>query len=180
MNHPNGEIIRRDLSTTMLPLITDDWDATRIESSRLSPAHRSYLSVSDALIEELQAADTIVIGAPMYNFAISSPLKGWIDQIVRIGKTVSYGPHGPQGLLENKNVVVITARGGSYEKGTPREKWDFQELYLRHIFGFLGLTDVTLIHAENQMREEAGGLSVASALEQIGRLAARQSHQVAY
>src|SRR5580704_12705595 len=101
-NHPNGEIIRRDLSTTMLPLITDDWDATRIESSRLSPAHRSYLSVSDALIEELQAADTIVIGAPMYNFAISSLLKAWIDQVVRIGKTVAYGPHGPQGLLGNK------------------------------------------------------------------------------
>jgi FMN-dependent NADH-azoreductase len=178
-NHPNGEVIRRDLSTTMLPLITDDWGATQIEPSKLGPAHRKYLSASDALIEEIQEADTIVIGAPMYNFAISSLLKGWIDQIVRVGKTISYGPHGPQGLLKNKKVVVMTARGGAYEKGTPREKFDFQEPYLRHILGFIGLTDVTFIHAENQRREGAG-LSFAAAVEQIGRLAAQQSYQVAY
>src|ERR1700724_280424 len=83
---PAGEVIRRDLSTTMLPLITDDWGATQIEPSKLGPAHRKYLSASDALIEEIQEADTIVIGAPMYNFAISALLKGWIDQIVRVGK----------------------------------------------------------------------------------------------
>jgi FMN-dependent NADH-azoreductase len=126
MNHPTGEVMHRDLSTTTLPLITDDWNATQIEPSKLSPAHRNYLSASDALIEEVQAADTIVIGAPMYNFAIPSLLKTWIDQIVRVGKTVAYGPHGPQGLLGNKRVFVITARGGAYEKGTPREKFDFQ------------------------------------------------------
>src|SRR6266481_450086 len=68
--HPIGEVIRRDLSTTTFPLITDDWNATHIDPSKLSPAQRSYLSTSDALIEEVQAADIIVIGAPMYNFAI--------------------------------------------------------------------------------------------------------------
>jgi len=159
-----------------LPLITDDWDATRIESSRLSPAQRKYLSASEALIEEIKAADTIVIGAPMYNFAVSSLLKGWIDQIVRMGKTFSYDTNGPQGLLENKMVIVITARGGAYEKGTPREKYDFQEPWLRHILGFIGLTDVTFIHAENQMGEGAG-LSFAAAVEEIGRLAVQQSYQ---
>src|SRR5260370_26036339 len=87
--HPDGEVIQRDLSTTVLPLITDDWGATQLEDSKLTPAHRSYLSTSDELIEELQAADTVVIGAPMYNFSISSLLKAWIDQIVRIGKTVA-------------------------------------------------------------------------------------------
>src|ERR1700681_4739456 len=148
-NHPAGEVIERDLSTTMLPLITDDWSATQIEPSKLSSARRNYLSVSDRLIEELQVADTIVIGAPMYNFAIPSLLKAWIDQIVRVGKTVAYGPSGRQGLLGNKRVFVITARGGAYEKGTPSEKFDFQELYLRQIFGFMGITDVTFIHAEN-------------------------------
>jgi FMN-dependent NADH-azoreductase len=177
-NHPDGEIMRRDLSTTTLPLITDDWYATGIETSRLSPAQREYLSASDALIEEIQAADTIVIGAPMYNFAISSLLKGWIDQIVRIGKTLSYGAHGLQGLLENKKVIVITARAGAYQKGTPAEKFDFQEPYLRHILGFIGLTDVKFIHAENQKGEGAGP-SFAAAVEQIGRMAAYQTHQVA-
>src|ERR1700682_2646920 len=129
---PTGEIIRRDLSTTMLPLITDDWNATQIEPSKLNPSQRSYLSTSDALIEEVQAADVIVIGVPMYNFAIPSLLKAWIDQIVRVGKTVAYGPQGPKGLIENKKVVVITARGGSYRKDGPTSKFDFQEPYLRH------------------------------------------------
>jgi len=154
-NHPDGEVVRRDLSATALPLITDDWSATQLEDSKLTPAQRSYLSTSDALIEELAAADTVVIGAPMYNFSIPSSLKAWIDHVVRIGKTVGYGPNGPQGLLTRKKVVVITSRGGAYEKGTAREAFDFQEPYLRHILGFIGLTDVTFIHVENQAREEA-------------------------
>src|SRR6202049_5121015 len=98
-SHPDGEVIHRDLSTTTLPLITDDWSATQIEPSRLSSAQRNYLSASDGLIDELQVADTIVIGAPMYNFAIPSVLKAWIDQIVRVGKTIAYGPSGRQGFL---------------------------------------------------------------------------------
>ena len=107
----------------------------------------------------------------MYNFAIPSLLKAWIDQVVRVGKTVTYGSHGPEGLLGNKKVVVITARGGAYEKDTPRVKFDFQEPYLRHIFGFVGLTDVTFIHAENQLRDGAGP-SLEAAAERIGHLAA--------
>ena len=169
--HPTGDIILRDLSTTPLPLITDDWNATHIDPSALSPSQRNYLATSDALIEEVLAADIIVIGVPMYNFAIPSVLKAWIDQVVRVGKTVTYGSHGPEGLLGNRKVIVITSRGGAYEKGTPREKFDFQEPYLRHIFGFVGLNDVTFIHAENQLREGAGP-SLAAATEQIGRVAA--------
>src|SRR5271156_599442 len=114
-NYPDGEVTYRDLSVTQFPPITDDWSATQLETSKLSPAQRSYLSTSDQLIEELRAADTIVIGAPMYNFSISSPLKAWVDQIVRIGKTFGYSPNGPRGLLEMKKVIVITARGGAYE-----------------------------------------------------------------
>ena len=169
--HPTGELIQRDLSTTTLPLITDDWRATQLDPSKLSPSERGYLSTSDALIEEVQAADIIVIGVPMYNFSIPALLKAWIDQIVRIGKTVSYGSDGPHGLLGNRKVVVITARGGAYEKGTPREKLDFQEPYLRHILGFVGLTDVTFIHAENQASDGAGP-SLATAAEQIAHLVA--------
>lgn len=132
-SHPDGEVIQRDLSATALPLITDDWGATYLEDSQLTLAQRSYLSTSDQLIQELAAADTVVIGAPMYNFTIPSSLKAWIDQVVRLGKTVGYGPNGPQGLLGRKKVVVITSRGSAYEKGTAREAFDFQEPYLRHI-----------------------------------------------
>src|SRR5712672_2008986 len=110
-NTPDGVVIYRDLAATQFPPITDDWSATLLEPSKLSPGQRSYLSTSDQLIDELRAADTIVIGAPMYNFSISSPLKAWIDQIVRIGKTFGYGPDGPRGLLQMKKVIVITARG---------------------------------------------------------------------
>jgi FMN-dependent NADH-azoreductase len=154
-NHPGGEVIHRDLSAMQIPPITDDWGATRLDASERTPAQREYLSTSDQLIEELRSADTIIIGAPMYNFSISSSLKAWIDQIVRIGKTLGYGPGGPRGLLEAKEVMVITARGGGYEKGTPTEAFDFQEPYLRHVLGFIGLTNVTFIHAENQLREQA-------------------------
>lgn len=178
-NYPTGEVTQRDLATTVLPHITDDWSATHLESSQLTSAQRNYLSTSDRLIEELQAADTIVIGAPMYNFAIPSSLKAWIDQIVRMGKTFGYGPGGARGLLGDKKVIVVTARGGAYPKGTPGEKFDFQEPYLRHIFGFIGLTDVTFIHAENQGREGAAP-SLAAAADEIGRLAAEQSQQLAY
>ena len=178
-NHPAGEVVQRDLATTVLPHITDDWAGAHLDPSQLTPAQRSYLATSDQLIEELQAAETIVIGAPMYNFAIPSSLKAWIDQIVRMGKTIGYGASGARGLLANKRVIVVTARGGAYGKGTPAEKFDFQEPYLRHIFGFIGLTDVTFIHAENQSREEAGP-RLAAAAEEIGRLAVEQSQQVAY
>ncbi len=177
-NHLDGEVVQRDLATTLLPHITDDWGGTYLEASQMTPAHRSYLVTSDQLIAEVQAADTIVIGAPMYNFAIPSSLKAWIDQVVRVGKTVSYGASGPRGLLEDKKVVVITSRGGAYSKGTPGEKFDFQEPYLRHIFGFIGITDVTFIHAENQSRAEAAP-SLAAAAAEIGRLIAAQLHQVA-
>jgi FMN-dependent NADH-azoreductase len=173
-NNPDGDVIHRDLSAIQIPPITDDWSATQLEASKLSPGQRSYLSTSDQLIDELLAADTIVIGAPMYNFSISSPLKAWIDQIVRIGKTIGYGPNGPRGLLEMKKVIVITARGGAYEKGTAREAFDFQEPYLRHILGFIGLTDVTFIHAENQSRDQAAA-SLESAVERITGLLADQN-----
>jgi FMN-dependent NADH-azoreductase len=178
-NHPTGEVVQRDLAKIVLPHITDDWSGAHLDPSQLTPAQRSYLATSDQLIDELQAADTIVIGAPMYNFAIPSSLKAWIDQIVRMGKTISYGASGARGLLANKRVIVVTARGGAYGKGSPAEKFDFQEPYLRHIFGFIGLTDVTFIHAENQSREEAGP-RLAAAAEEIGRLAVEQSQEVAY
>jgi len=177
-NHPDGEVIYRDLLATKLPPITDDWSAAHLEASKLSPAQRSYLSTSDELIEELRASDTIVIGAPMYNFSIPPSLKAWIDQVVRIGKTFSYGPNGRRGLLEMKKVIVVTARGGAYQKGTATEAFDFQELYLRHMLGFIGLTDVTFIHAENQIGEQAAA-SFEAAVEGIAGLLADRNTQAA-
>jgi FMN-dependent NADH-azoreductase len=88
--HPDGQVTERDLASTHLPLITDEWvQAVHSDPATLTTEQRKALAVSDALISELVEADTIVFGAPMYNFAITAPLKAWIDQIVRVGKTVS-------------------------------------------------------------------------------------------
>ena len=176
-NQPKGDVIHRDLSATTLLPITDDWNAVFVEESKQTQAQRAYLSTSDQLIRELQAAGVIVIGAPMYNFMIPSSLKAWIDQIVRLGKTFGYGPNGSHGLLAKKKVVVITARGGAYEKGTASEKFDFQEPYLKHVLGFIGLRDVTFIHAENQAKAEAAA-SFAAAAERIAGIIAEPRQEL--
>jgi FMN-dependent NADH-azoreductase len=152
---PKGEVIERDLATTHLPLITDEWTlAAYPNPASLSTSQKHVLALSNPLVEELLAADTIVMGAPMHNFAISALLKGWIDQVVRVGRTVLFNLNGPQGLLTGKKAVVITSRGGSYRASTPTAQYDQQEPYLRHILAFVGLTDATFIHAETQKTGE--------------------------
>jgi len=176
--NPDGEVIERDLARTSLPPITDEWVmAIHADPASQRTTHKQVLAVSDRLVDELLQADVIVIGAPMYNFAIASTLKGWIDQVVRVGKTVLFGPAGPKGLLQNKKVFVITSRGGSYRPGAPTERFDFQEPYLRHILAFIGLTDVTFIHAENQKPGDLAAPARAAALVEI-QLAASQSSAV--
>jgi FMN-dependent NADH-azoreductase len=168
--NPAGQVIERDLAATPLPLITDEWAlAVHSDPATLTPAQRETLSVSDALIEELLVADTIVVGTPMYNFTISAPLKAWIDQIVRVGRAVVWGQQGPEGVLKGKKVVVLTSRGGAYRPGTPIVQFDYQEQCLRHLLGFIGLTDVTFIHAENQ---KPGDLAESARAMEQAQLAA--------
>jgi FMN-dependent NADH-azoreductase len=178
--NPEGEAIERDLAQTTLPHITDEWMlAAHSDPATLTPEQRKTLSVSDELVDELFAADTIVIGAPMYNLTVSAPLKAWIDQIVRAGRTVLWSASGAEGVLKGKKVFVLTSRGGSFRPGTPTAQYDHQEPYLRHILGFVGLTDVTFIHAENQKPGELAETSRSAAMEQLqvaaaGRSAAEQ------
>lgn len=178
--HPEGQVVERDLSATAIPQIKDEWvQAIHSDPAHLSPEQKKVLALSDTLVEELVEADTIVIGAPMYNFAISAPLKAWIDQVVRVGKTVLFAANGPQGILKNKKVFVITSRGGAYRPGTPTESFDYQEPYLRHILAFIGLTDVNFIHAENQKPGPQSELARAAAVAEIQRLAVDQEHSAA-
>jgi FMN-dependent NADH-azoreductase len=178
LKHRDGQVMEPDLSTTVLPVTSDEWiEAAHSDPSQWTPAHKQALSSSDTLVAELAAADIVVIGAPMYNFSIPFPLKAWIDQIVRSNKTFTYGPGGAKGLLAGKKVVIITARAGAYGPGNPARKADFQEPYLRFIFEFIGLTDVTFIHAENQGRPGAD-LSLASAAARIVEVATAANPQV--
>jgi FMN-dependent NADH-azoreductase len=113
-NHFSGEVMQRDLAIAVLPHITDDGGGTDFEPSQLTLVQRNYLSTSGHLIEELQAADMVVMGASMYNFAIPSFLKVWIDQTVRKGKTLGYGPSGGGGLLGQKAVMSSRRGAGSW------------------------------------------------------------------
>jgi len=129
------------------------------------------VGLADHLIEEVEAADAIVIAAPMYNFTIPSTLKAWIDHIARAGRTFRYTEKGPEGHLKDKKVYVVASRGGLYAHNGPAAALDFQEPYLRGVFGFLGLTDVEFVYVEGlSMGEEAAAKGLASAHAQVARI----------
>lgn len=170
--NPSGQVITRDPALLQAAPIGDEWvTAAMREPAQRTPVEREALALSDELIGELVEADLVTIGAPMYNFSIAPALKTWIDQIVRPGRTVAYSPEGSKGLLKGKKVVVLTARGGAYSQGNPRAAFDFQEPYLRAIFGFIGLTEVTFIHAENQQRRDEAERTRLAAIEKITQFA---------
>ena len=112
-----------------------------------TPANLEAIKHSDEAIQELMDADIIVIGAPLYNFSIHSALKAWIDHIVRAGITFKYDESGVHGLINQKKVYIAFSAGGIYSEG-PWKPFDFVEPYLRHILGFIGLTDITIFRVE--------------------------------
>jgi FMN-dependent NADH-azoreductase len=144
--NPLARVVRRDLGESPIPHLTTE-TLNGVRGTPVSPAEREARALSDALIAEVRAADTVVIGAPMYNFGVSTALRAWFDHILRAGETFSYSSDGPRGLLGGKRVIVVESRGGLYSEG-PAAAIDFQEPYLRHLLAFVGLTDVTFIHAE--------------------------------
>jgi FMN-dependent NADH-azoreductase len=129
-----------------------------------TPAQSARVALDDALIAEVQAADVIVVGVPMYNFGVPAALKNWIDAISRAGVTFRYTANGPEGLLKGKKVYVALTRGGKY-RNTPS---DTQVPYLKMVFNFLGLTDVHFVYAEGlALGPDAEQSAIASAYEQI-------------
>ncbi|MDB5791104.1 MAG: FMN-dependent NADH-azoreductase [Massilia sp.] len=146
--HPNGRIVERDLAVAEVPHLTEQTiGAFFTPADQRSAEQLDAVRLSDELVAELVAADVIVIGAPMYNFSVSSALKAWIDHIARAGVTFKYTETGPVGQLTGKKVIVFTSRGGVYSEG-PAKSMDFHETYLRGVLGFVGLTDVTFVHTE--------------------------------
>jgi len=137
-------MITRDL-TEGLPLLDAAWlgaNFTPVEER--TDADSKTLALSDSLIDEIKQADTLVIGAPVYNFSVPAVLKAWIDQICRVGVTFKYTPDGPVGLLSGKRVIIVIASGG-----TPvGSDIDYASGYLKHIMGFIGIKDVSIIAAD--------------------------------
>ncbi|MCM3563092.1 FMN-dependent NADH-azoreductase [Hydrogenophaga intermedia] len=161
--HPEGRVIVRDLAENPLPHL----DLARVgaystPAERRTPEQQVLVAQSDELITELQGADVVALGLPLYNFGVPSTLKAYFDHVARAGVTFRYTASGPEGLVKGKQVIVFAARGGLYQ-GLPH---DTQTPFVRNFLGFLGMTDVRFVHAEGlAMGDEprAKGLQAAEA-----------------
>lgn len=157
-------IIQRDLAVA-IPTIDADWLAANwTKEEERSDEQRAALALSDSLIEEIKAADTLVIGTPIYNFGIPANLKAWIDQIARAGITFRYTEAGPEGLLTGKRAIIAIASGGT-QVGSDV---DFASGYLRHVLGFIGITNVQVVAADQLMIDaDASHAKANAALEDL-------------
>ncbi len=155
--HPEGKVVERDLSAIELPPITAEWVAAAYtpEEAR-TEKQKDLLGLSDSLFADLRDGDEFVFGVPMHNFSIPSTLKLWIDQVMRAGKTFSYGANGPKGLLTGKKATLLIATGGVYGQGSAFASLNFVEPYLRTLFGFMGITELTIISAEGTAQLRSG------------------------
>lgn len=141
----NDQLVTRDLATEPVPHLTAErFTAFLTPESERTPEQKAVVAYSDGLIDELRAADVIVLGLPMYNFGVPSTLKAYFDHIARAGVTFQYTNEGPKGLLTGKKVYVLATRGGSYQ-GTPA---DVQTGYVRLFLNFISITDVEFVYAE--------------------------------
>ena len=163
------EVVTRDLAASPPPLITAAWAQARvIPAEDRSPADNAALALSNTLVAELKAAETLVIGLPIYNFSVPASLKAWLDLVARVGETFRYTAEGPQGLLEGKRAIVAVASGGT----RVGSDIDFATGYLRHMLGFMGITDVEFIAADAMAIEPEETLAAAHAQIETMRAAA--------
>ena len=167
VQHLNPDhIIRRDLASP-LPLLTEDWiGANFTPEDQRDDTQRQHLSLSDELVAELQKADTIVIGLPIYNFSVPAAFKAWIDLVARAGLTFSYTENGPKGLLEGKRAILAVASGGT----AVGSEIDFATDYVRHVLGFIGIQDVQIVAADAMATDAEATLALAH--DAINELAA--------
>jgi FMN-dependent NADH-azoreductase len=175
--HPNGTVIARDFARDPIPHITADrFQAFLAKPEERTPAQRDVADFSDALIAELEAADVIVLGLPMYNFGVPSTLKAYFDHVARAGKTFRYTDKGPVGLLTGKKAIVFATRGGLYA-GTPL---DTQTSYVRDFLRFLGISDVEFVYAEGlAYGDESKSASLAKAAKETHAVFSRIVPEIA-
>jgi FMN-dependent NADH-azoreductase len=169
---PTLEITYRDLTLTPLAHLSGPHLAAA-QGGAPEAALQQDLAAGHAVLDEFLAADTVVLGAPMYNFTIPSQLKAWIDRIVVAGKTFKYGAQGAEGLAGDKRVIVAISRGGFYGAGTPAAVGEHLETYLRWVFGFVGVANPEFISADGiQMGPEHREKALTGALQAVADLRA--------
>lgn len=143
-NHPGGHVVKRDLASDPVPHLTAErFQAFLAQPDARTPEQQAVTEYSDALIEELKNADTIVFAVPMYNFSVPSTLRAYFDHIARAGVTFRYTANGPEGLLKGKKTYIFITRGGVYANGV-----DTQTPYLKQFLALVGITDVQFVYAE--------------------------------
>ena len=165
-------VTRRDVAADPLPHVDMTIRQAWLPDDERDPAHADLRRRSGELVDELKAADVIVIGTPMYNFSVPSTLKSWIDHVCIAGQTFRYGASGPEGLLGGKRAILALSSGGIYSAG-PAHGMDFLDTYLRGVLGFLGVADITTVRAEGTSMgpdQEAEGMRAAT--DRIKALAA--------
>jgi FMN-dependent NADH-azoreductase len=169
----NSTVTVRDLTREPLPHVDDSFATGRdLPADKLNPAQRDVLALSDKLLKELFAADTVVIAAGMINFGIPSNLKAYIDYIARPGVAFRYTEKGPEGLIKGKKVYLVLARGGVYSEG-PMQQFNFQDTYLRAALSLMGVTDIEVITIEGvAFGPDAADRAVRGALDKVSAIAA--------
>ncbi|AFY70943.1 FMN-dependent NADH-azoreductase [Thalassoporum mexicanum PCC 7367] len=168
-------ITYRDLGHNPVPFVDETWIAASFTPPEArTPEQQAGIEISDRLVDEFLAADCYVFGVPMYNFNVPAVFKAYIDQIVRPFRTFGIdSPTNFYGLVEGKKMLVITARGGDFSPGSPAAPYDLQEPYMRTIFGFIGVTDITFVHAQQlAWGEEASAKAIADAQSKLKSLTA--------
>jgi FMN-dependent NADH-azoreductase len=171
--HPDMVVTYRDLAADPVLHFTGAHMAARMGATSDDVIMNADLVKGNGYMDELLAADILVIGAPMYNLSIPTTLKAWIDRIAVAGKTFQYTAAGAEGLLKGKKAFIASARGGVYSAGSPAAALEHQESYLTGLLAFLGVTDVTIVRAEGiAFGPEAKDAAIAKALQDIKAIAA--------
>ena len=166
--HPGIRVVSRDLSADPALHLSGAHMAAFQGAATDDATITADLLKGNAYMDELFESDVLVIGAPMYNLSIPTPLKAWIDRIAVAGKTFRYTSTGPEGLLKNKKAFIASSRGGVYSAGSQGAAFEHQESYLLGLLAFLGVTDVTVVRAEGlAFSAQAKETAVARALENI-------------
>jgi FMN-dependent NADH-azoreductase len=174
--HPSARVSYRDLAADNIPHLNGELLAALRPAPGTTPEAsaeaKAELVRTETLLSEFLAADVVVIGAPMYNFSVPTQLKGWIDRVAQAGRTFRYTATGPEGLAGGKQVIIVSSRGSMLSGSANEVALDHQEAYLRTVFGFLGITDVTVVRAEGiGYGPEARTLAIAKALAHAETLA---------
>jgi len=172
-NDPAADVVVRDLAASPLPHLDGGFlAALHTDAAGRTPEQAEAVARADSLVAELKAADTIVIASAMINFAPTSTLKSWFDNLLRAGVTFSYDETGPHGLVTGKKAYLVAAQGGIYSDG-PGKPFDFQVPYLRHLLGFMGITDVEVVTIEGVVfGPDAAEKAVQAALDRVSSLPA--------